>query len=129
MRVCRFCGCTDARACVGGCSWALDDVCTACLGHTPASWEALRAAGFSPADAEQRPPVVCLMAALSYGSKAIDEIAGFVSQHTYSRDADVVSDALENLLLAAIEVMEAGGYRPEHNQLLGAITKYREDAR
>lgn len=30
-RVCRGCGCTDKRACEGGCSWVGDtDLCTAC---------------------------------------------------------------------------------------------------
>ena len=29
---CRRCGCTDARACEGGCEWiAESDVCSACL--------------------------------------------------------------------------------------------------
>jgi hypothetical protein len=30
MNVCRECGCTDARACPGGCFWVLDDLCSAC---------------------------------------------------------------------------------------------------
>jgi hypothetical protein len=36
IHTCRGCGCTDLRACVGGCSWALLDihsptgVCTTC---------------------------------------------------------------------------------------------------
>lgn len=29
-RACRVCGCTDARACAGGCSWVEDDLCSAC---------------------------------------------------------------------------------------------------
>lgn len=35
-RTCRGCGCTDTRACIGGCSWVLIDVrfptgiCSAC---------------------------------------------------------------------------------------------------
>lgn len=35
-RACRRCGCTEARACPGGCAWMpkLKDVCTACA--TPA---------------------------------------------------------------------------------------------
>lgn len=28
---CRVCGCTDDRACAGGCRWAQDDLCTACV--------------------------------------------------------------------------------------------------
>jgi hypothetical protein len=29
-RTCRKCGCTDAAACPGGCSWVDDDLCSAC---------------------------------------------------------------------------------------------------
>lgn len=28
---CRECGCTDNRACPGGCSWVAPDLCTQCL--------------------------------------------------------------------------------------------------
>ena len=28
---CRECGCTDDRACEGGCFWALEDVCSRCV--------------------------------------------------------------------------------------------------
>ncbi|MBA7493901.1 hypothetical protein ES702_04466 [subsurface metagenome] len=28
---CKYCGCTDEKACVGGCSWAKDYVCSNCL--------------------------------------------------------------------------------------------------
>ncbi len=27
---CRVCGCTEERACVGGCSWAEVDLCSTC---------------------------------------------------------------------------------------------------
>jgi hypothetical protein len=27
---CRVCGCTDTRACEGGCSWAEEDLCSSC---------------------------------------------------------------------------------------------------
>lgn len=30
-RCCRYCGCTDNAACVGGCSWIADDLCDNCL--------------------------------------------------------------------------------------------------
>lgn len=30
VRSCRYCGCTDDRACPGGCSWTGQDVCSAC---------------------------------------------------------------------------------------------------
>lgn len=30
MRSCRYCGCTDDRACPGGYSWVSADVCSAC---------------------------------------------------------------------------------------------------
>lgn len=30
---CRVCGCTDARACPGGCSWVELDLCSACWGE------------------------------------------------------------------------------------------------
>lgn len=29
-RACRVCGCTEASACEGGCSWVSDDLCSAC---------------------------------------------------------------------------------------------------
>lgn len=32
-RKCRACGCTDERACSGGCSWAEPDLCSACTGR------------------------------------------------------------------------------------------------
>lgn len=31
VRSCRLCGCTDARACPGGCSWAGELLCSACV--------------------------------------------------------------------------------------------------
>ena len=31
-RACRECGCTEARACVGGCSWVEPDLCSTCAG-------------------------------------------------------------------------------------------------
>jgi hypothetical protein len=31
VRSCRICGCTDARACPGGCSWAGETLCSACV--------------------------------------------------------------------------------------------------
>ena len=30
VRTCRVCGCTDARACDGGCRWVGDDICSTC---------------------------------------------------------------------------------------------------
>lgn len=30
MRACRICGCTDDRACLGGCSWLEEDLCSTC---------------------------------------------------------------------------------------------------
>ena len=30
VRACRVCGCTEDRACEGGCSWAEPDLCSAC---------------------------------------------------------------------------------------------------
>jgi hypothetical protein len=29
-RRCRVCGCKDDRACLGGCSWVEDDLCSTC---------------------------------------------------------------------------------------------------
>jgi len=30
-RTCRICGCTDSKACEGGCSWATPGICTKCI--------------------------------------------------------------------------------------------------
>ncbi len=30
-QVCQKCGCTDDRACPGGCSWVNTDICSACV--------------------------------------------------------------------------------------------------
>jgi hypothetical protein len=30
VRACRVCGCTDERACAGGCYWVEADLCSAC---------------------------------------------------------------------------------------------------
>jgi hypothetical protein len=30
VQTCRVCGCTDAHACAGGCSWATPSLCSAC---------------------------------------------------------------------------------------------------
>lgn len=35
-RVCRVCGCSQFRACPGGCYWVEDDLCSACVGKEPA---------------------------------------------------------------------------------------------
>lgn len=50
---CRVCGCTDERACAGGCSWVDGDICSGCFrvaealrewmeSANRASWAALR---------------------------------------------------------------------------------------
>lgn len=36
-RRCRVCGCTDAAACEGGCSWVEADLCSACKGKAAAN--------------------------------------------------------------------------------------------
>lgn len=36
-RSCRVCGCTDNRACFGGCHWIGPDLCSACSWGGPAS--------------------------------------------------------------------------------------------
>ena len=28
---CKYCGCTDGQACVGGCSWVAKNVCSSCV--------------------------------------------------------------------------------------------------
>lgn len=35
-RVCRVCGCSQFRACPGGCYWVEDDLCSACVGKPAA---------------------------------------------------------------------------------------------
>lgn len=30
-RTCRVCGCSDVRACPGGCTWVAADLCSACV--------------------------------------------------------------------------------------------------
>ena len=32
VRTCRVCGCTDNRACPGGCHWVAEDFCSQCCG-------------------------------------------------------------------------------------------------
>lgn len=31
MRQCRVCGCTNAFACLGGCTWVAADLCSKCV--------------------------------------------------------------------------------------------------
>lgn len=31
MGKCRYCGCTDGHACVGGCTWTAKNVCSNCI--------------------------------------------------------------------------------------------------
>ena len=38
-RACRACGCTDSRACAGGCSWAEPGLCSRCVGKEKGSIE------------------------------------------------------------------------------------------
>lgn len=40
--VCRVCGCTDDRACPGGCHWVEPDLCSSCEGYVPVPWEAAK---------------------------------------------------------------------------------------
>lgn len=35
VRACRVCGCTDDRACPGGCYWVEPDLCSQCAGKAP----------------------------------------------------------------------------------------------
>ncbi len=37
---CKYCGCTDEKACTGGCFWVKTDVCSNCL-YSVGSLEAL----------------------------------------------------------------------------------------
>lgn len=41
IRSCRFCACTDARACPGGCSWVGDRLCSACAPSAEDTYTAL----------------------------------------------------------------------------------------
>jgi len=34
-KACRVCGCTQERACPGGCYWVEDDLCSACVASEP----------------------------------------------------------------------------------------------
>jgi hypothetical protein len=36
-RRCRICGCTDTRACPGGCFWVEPDLCSSCA--SPSAWQ------------------------------------------------------------------------------------------
>ena len=41
-KTCRICGCTDSKACEGGCSWVLPEICSKCVTETvPECIEAL----------------------------------------------------------------------------------------
>jgi hypothetical protein len=43
--VCEICGCTDDRACPGGCSWVRPGLCSQCVGKmTPLTTSALKQA-------------------------------------------------------------------------------------
>jgi len=33
LRTCKGCGCADARACLGGCFWVGEDLCSKCVGY------------------------------------------------------------------------------------------------
>lgn len=33
VQTCTRCGCTEAKACTGGCSWALPTLCTSCVDY------------------------------------------------------------------------------------------------
>jgi hypothetical protein len=35
--ICEACGCTEDRACEGGCGWARDNLCTGCVSTAPPS--------------------------------------------------------------------------------------------
>lgn len=41
MTGCRVCGCTDERACAGGCSWVEADLCSVCADAMLEAGEAL----------------------------------------------------------------------------------------
>jgi hypothetical protein len=38
VRRCRVCGCSDDRACLGGCFWVEADLCSACVPRAPSPW-------------------------------------------------------------------------------------------
>jgi len=42
-RACRECGCTDAEACLSGCWWAEEDLCSSCADDHTSSLESERA--------------------------------------------------------------------------------------
>lgn len=57
VRACRYCGCTDDRACPGGCFWVTGDVCSAdaCVDQLAAEVRRLNAEARRVARRERRP--------------------------------------------------------------------------
>lgn len=54
---CRVCGCTEERACIGGCSWFVRRLCTSCIQHaTREELNIAYAAGRAGAAEEELPP-------------------------------------------------------------------------
>lgn len=52
---CRVCGCTDDRACPGGCAWVEADLCTSCVGgFEPEAEPAARPTEAVPAESGER---------------------------------------------------------------------------
>lgn len=121
IRSCRLCGCTDERACPGGCAWAFDDVCTSCIGHTPASWAAFRGDSL---DDEAQPPLVRLIGAMKYAAEAIGLIGEHVAHLStgaelyHDRPARVLALALTDVLGAAPDL------DPPQLALVEALTGY-----
>ncbi len=121
VRRCRICGCTDARACPGGCAWALEDVCTACVGHTPASWAAFR---HDPLGYDARPPMVSLISAIAHASSATHLIGELVADLAPHRTPDVCELALVDFVRAALDLLDARAGEPRHAPLRQALDAF-----
>lgn len=113
-RTCRVCGCTDARACLGGCFWVEDGLCSACAPRKLASLAAFAQRVNEPPSRRRRRPTPDELAAAPPPShvpetttRAIDLTTYLVPCHENRQPVLLSMPGTEDLFLATFSTPEA----------------------
>lgn len=100
MKTCMYCGCDDAHACEGGCSWADDDqqraICSQCWCAEDVALKLVEVLGLLAVANGRRPPIVSLE------RKSWTELE-FTQQQLLVMTSRAVVDALRAQLLEGLE--------------------------
>jgi predicted esterase len=114
-RSCRICGCTELKACPGGCWWVLPDVCSTCARHQ------LAAAGLDPWQVVHLPKDF-VFTALSTLHVLSDCLKGILEQQPVQKSDAMQAVFSANLLLDTYEQMAVSKSVPMEEPIAATMT-------